>query len=95
MTDTVRVRTPEHQHLIDARVREADLIKAVVHAFIVETRNLPFAERIDPGRRKAFATPYFEHLFGVEKAFVVAQAKMKISDVIWKIERERRENADA
>ncbi|TAV14747.1 hypothetical protein [Rhizobium ruizarguesonis] len=95
MTDNVRVRTPEHQHLIDARVREADLIKSVIHTYIVETRNLPFADRIDTERRKAFATPYFDHLTGIENAFVIAQTTMKISDVIWKIERQRRDDADA
>ncbi len=58
MTDIV-LRTPAHQHLIDARYREADLIKAVVHAYVVETRRLPFAERCNIDRRKAFATPYF------------------------------------
>lgn len=95
MTDTETVRTPEHQHLIDARLREADLIKGVVHEYIVETRHLPFAERIDVGRRKEFATPYFDHLTGIEKAFVIAQVALKISDVLWRIERQRREDADA
>ncbi|WP_105432745.1 hypothetical protein [Neorhizobium sp. T6_25] len=95
MTETVRIRSPEHQYLIDARIREADLIKGVVHAYIVETRHLPFADRNNSDRRKSFSMPYFEHLFGIEKAFVIAQATMKISDVIWKIERQRQENADA
>ncbi|MBX5160432.1 hypothetical protein HJB89_25440 [Rhizobium sp. NZLR8] len=95
MTDTVHTRTPAHQHLIDARIREADLIKAVIHAYIVENRDVPFAERIDVVRRKAFATPYFYHLTGIEKAFVIAQTTMKISDVLWRIERERREAEDA
>lgn len=99
MTEITRVRTPEqeaaYQYLINARVREADLIAGVVHAYIVSTRNLPFANRIDTERRKAFATPYFDHLSGIERAFVVAQVNMKISDVLWRIERERQEAEDA
>jgi hypothetical protein len=93
MTETVR--TPEHQYLLDARLREADLIKSVVHAFIVETRNLPFADRIDSERRKEFALPFFSHLTAIEKAFVIAQVTLKISDVVWKIERQRQESEDA
>lgn len=90
-------RSPGHQHLIDARHREADLIAAVVHHYIVETRNLPFDDRINTVLRKEFVLPYFDHLSGIEKAFVVAQVTMKISDVLWRIERERldQEAADA
>ncbi|NTI03109.1 hypothetical protein G6K88_13880 [Agrobacterium rhizogenes] len=95
MTETVRTRTPEHQHLLDARLREADLIKGVVHEYIVETRHLPFAERIDVVRRKEFATPYFAHLTGIERAFVISQTTMKISDVLWRIERQHQEAEDA
>ncbi|TCA41726.1 hypothetical protein E0J16_34115 [Rhizobium pisi] len=93
------IRTPEqeaaYQHLINARFREADLIKAVIHTYIVETRNLPFADRIDSERRKEFAMPYFTHLEGIEKAFVIAQVTLKISDVLWRIERQRQEAEDA
>ncbi len=93
MTDVLR--SAGHQHIIDARIREADLIAGVVHEYIVQTRNLPFAERIDSDRRKEFATPYFSHLTGIEKAFVIAQATMKISNVLWRSERERMEVVDA
>jgi hypothetical protein len=95
MTETDTTRSPAHQYLLDARLREADLIAGVVHEYIVETRHLPFAERIDVVRRKEFAAPHFPHLTGIEKAFVVAQVTLKISDVLWRIERERQEAEDA
>jgi pyrroloquinoline quinone (PQQ) biosynthesis protein C len=88
-------RTHAHQHLLDARLREADLIAGVVHAYVVETQHLPFVDRSDTERRKAFVTAYFAHLVGIERAFVIAQTTLKINDVLWKMERARLEAADA
>lgn len=91
---TEAVRTPAHQHIIDASIREADLIAAVIHLYIVETRHLSFADRNHSDRRKAFVMPYFDHLGGIEKAFVVSQAIVKISNVLSRIELQRLEVAD-
>ncbi|WP_288430146.1 hypothetical protein [uncultured Agrobacterium sp.] len=92
---TEAIRSAAHQHIIDARIREGDLIAGVVHGYIVETRNIPFADRTSTERRKEFVTPYFAHLNGVEKALVVSQTMVKISNVLSRIERERLETEDA
>ncbi|ARQ58926.1 hypothetical protein Kim5_CH02883 [Rhizobium sp. Kim5] len=93
------VRTPEqeaaYQHLITARFREAARIDEAVEAFLVAHADLPFENRLDFTGRKEFLLPFFSHLSGIERAMVVSQAAFKISDRIWRAERERLEGLDA
>ncbi|MGO8034976.1 hypothetical protein [Rhizobium leguminosarum] len=93
------VRTPQqeaaYQHLITARFREAARITEAVDAYLAATVDLQFEQRRELKRRKSFATPYFPHLSGIERAMVVSQVIFKISDRLWTAERERLEGLDA
>ncbi|MGO6883049.1 hypothetical protein ACCS44_29815 [Rhizobium ruizarguesonis] len=97
-TQTVRVRTPEQEaaylHLITSRFREAHRINDAVNAYLVATLELSFEKRRELPRRKEFVTPYFTHLVGIEKAFVVFHAGLRINDILWAVERERLEAED-
>ncbi|MGO6676400.1 hypothetical protein [Rhizobium leguminosarum] len=97
MTDVVRTVEQEaaYLHLITARHREAHRINDAVNAYLVATADLPFEARRELGRRKEFVTPFFAHLTGIEQAFVVFHAALRVNDILWAAERERRESEDA
>ncbi|MBY5408870.1 hypothetical protein HFO98_10350 [Rhizobium leguminosarum] len=93
------VRTPEqeaaHLHLITARFREAHRINEAANQYLAATVELSFEERRELQRRKEFVTPFFAHLAGIERAFVVFHATLRINDILWAAERERLGAEDA
>ncbi|MGO7583402.1 hypothetical protein ACC797_17485 [Rhizobium ruizarguesonis] len=97
MTDVVR--TPEQEaaylHLITSQFRQAHRINEAANQYLAATVELSFEERLELPRRKEFVTPYFVHLTGIERAFVVFHAALRINDILQAAERERLEALDA